>query len=283
MLRKEKESMRHYYDTSGWHKNAECAYNAIAVFVDMRPVLDWYRHQTHMRVKRFLIPHGEYFLDAGSGAIPHPEHLAYSSSYNRCVCVDLSVTGLMEARSKLKEKGLCVVADLAKLPFKDNVFGATFSGHVLYHVPKDEQEHVVMELYRTLAPGSKCVIVYHNPHGLLTAIAAGLTVWRRIFKLDLKKKDRQDESTHVGAEPHRTQPKLYLYAYDYQWFHKTFPKHWNIDIRSWCSVGRAFTERVVPNNWIGGLLMKMIFWCETLFPHTLGRLGRYPMIVLRKM
>ena len=285
-MRKEKQIVKKFYDTFGWHKNTDGIYNDTSGAVDLRSVLDSYYHKTHMRVKNFLISRGEYFLDAGSGAIPQPELLEYSSSYKRRVCIDLSERALMEARAKLKEQGLYVLADVANLPFKDGVFDAIVSAHVLYHVPQDEQESAVIELHRTMKCGSSCVIIYVWPTCLLTKIAKLFNARWIIAKISgtrLRKIVKRvlqifDDEKHEGG----SRPPLYLHAHNYQWFQKIVPYDWNVDIRCWRSVDNIFTETLVPNNFWGRLLMKLIFWLETVFPHALAKIGAYPMIIIRK-
>jgi len=178
-MRKEKQIVREFYDTFGWHKNTDGIYKDIDAFVDMRPVMTNYSYKIYMRAKGFINPHGKYFLNAGSGAISHAEYLEYSLGYDWHICVDFSERALSEARSKLKDRGLFVKADLTNLPFKDGIFDATVAAHVLYHIPEDEQKSAIFELYRTLKKNANCVVIYTWPSCLLTNIAA---LFRRIIE-----------------------------------------------------------------------------------------------------
>ncbi len=177
-MRKEKQIVQEFYNNFGWHKVTGGIYKDTETFVDMRLVMRDYFHKMHMRVKRCIKSNVKYFLDAGSGAIPHPEYLKYSVGYERRVCVDFSIKALSESRSKLKDRGFYVVSDLTKLPFKDGIFDATVSAHVLYHIPEDEQKAAIFELYRTMKKDAKCVIIYIWPSSLLTKIASlfGLSI-----------------------------------------------------------------------------------------------------------
>jgi len=157
ILKKEKGNVQQFYNDFGWHKNSEGVYNDTRFFTDCRPVTDFYSQKTSMRVKPFLRSTGEYFLDAGCGAYPN---LKYSFNNKKHVCIDLSKRGLEEARSKLKKKGVYVLADITRMPFRDCVFSATLAAHILYHIPQDEQDSAVQELQRTLKSGSSCVIIY---------------------------------------------------------------------------------------------------------------------------
>src|SRR5581483_9490778 len=81
MLRKEKAIVRDFYEEFGWTRDTSGTYNDTASFVDLRPVLSSYYHDTQMRVKRFLNRSGKYFPDAGSGPLSQPEYLLYSDDY----------------------------------------------------------------------------------------------------------------------------------------------------------------------------------------------------------
>ena len=275
-MSKEKQIAKEFYDTFGWYRNKYGVYKDTAAFVDMRSVLDSYRHKTHIRVKNFLRSRGEHFLDAGSGAIPHPEYLEYSSDYKWRVCVDLSQRALIEARSKLKEKGFLVLADVTKLPFRDEVFDASILAHVLYHIPRDEQKSVVLELYRTLKSGSSCVIIYSWPTCLITKIVEFVFLVVRFFHV------RAPKRTNNSLNEENILPPLYFHAHDYRWFQENFPDDWDLDIRCWRLVSTNFTRIFVPNNFLGELLMRVISWFETKIPHGLSRIGQYPMIIIRK-
>ena len=53
----------------------------------------------------------------GSGPIQYPEYLTYSEGYQYRLCLDISIVALIEARKRIGEKGLFVVADVSNLPF----------------------------------------------------------------------------------------------------------------------------------------------------------------------
>jgi SAM-dependent methyltransferase len=256
-------------------------------------VLKPYYQKVHMRVKEFLAPQGTYFLDAGSGAISHAEYLTYSAGYHRRICVDLSIKALVEARGKLQEHGCYVIADLTKLPFRDGTFDAAISAHVLYHIPEDEQASALRELYRTLKPGRQCVVIYVWPTSLPTKLASLFSSQQIIAKTrrliamipgERRLGRQQAPPTTSEREPGAREcvPPLYFHAHNYQWFRDTVPDEWETEIRCWRFVNRPFTTTFVANNVIGRLLLAIIFWLETLFPHAMARIGSYPMIILRK-
>ena len=114
----DKRRTRDFYDSFGWRRAGEKTFKDTAVFVDARPVLDFYKRKVFDRVSKELKREGKYFLDAGSGALPN---IHRASRFERLVCVDVSMVGLIEARKKLGPRGWYVVAALAQIPFRDEV------------------------------------------------------------------------------------------------------------------------------------------------------------------
>jgi ubiquinone/menaquinone biosynthesis C-methylase UbiE len=264
MLRQEKANVRRFYDTFGWSKDATGTYNDTASFVDLRTVLSRYYHQTQMRVSKYLRPSGEYFLDAGSGPLSQPEYLTYSGGYAHRVCVDLSATALRQVRSRLGSHALCVVGDLVHLPFGKGVFDAVLASHVLYHIPEDEQLSAIHELYRTTKEGATCVIVYMWPTSSITRLGELI-----------------DKQAAPAARPAQAQ-LLYFQPRDHRWLTSALPADWSVDIRSWRSVDRTFSRAFVAENVVGAALLRLMYFLEERLPHLMGRLGRYPLIVIRR-
>ncbi len=127
-----KEEVRQFYDEVGWQLVGADVYQN-ARYEDLRPVSRQYIHDCHLRVARHLRPQGRYLLDAGSGPVQYPEYLEYSRQYQYRVCADISITALKEARRRLGEHGLYLVADIANLPLKPQAFrGRSLAA---YHPP----------------------------------------------------------------------------------------------------------------------------------------------------
>jgi ubiquinone/menaquinone biosynthesis C-methylase UbiE len=291
-MREEKQIVRNYYDTFGWQRDAFDVYNEVNAYVDTRPVMAPYLHETYRRVRHLLEPPGKYLLDGGSGALDSPEKLEYSLGYKKRICVDLSLRALTEARAKLKETGFYVVADLTHLPFREEVFDSVISAHVLYHIPPDEQEPALRELYRTLRNGGRCLIIYAWPSGRVVAAAKHFlrslaAILRSLHLKDVGRRIRPREmrklpcSTDGKIETHNSQA-LYAYVHNYSWFRQVLPSSWQVEIRCWRAVDKPFTTKFIGNHIIGRIIMDLIFWAESVLPHVAGRLGRYPLIVIRK-
>jgi ubiquinone/menaquinone biosynthesis C-methylase UbiE len=286
MLRNEKATVREFYETFGWSTDTTGTYNDTAAFVDLRPVLSRYYHDTQMRVGKFLKPRGKYFLDAGSGPLSQGEYLLYSADYTHRVCVDLSARALEEARRKLDSQGLYIVGDVANLPFRDGTFDAVLASHVLYHLPEDEQASTLREFYRTLKSGGTCVVIYIWPNSLITKMAefSIRALLARVPILSMLLKAGKNAESSAGSRNSSAQgrPPLYFCPHDYRWIRNVLPKHWNSEIRVWRSVGIGFTRRLVADNVVGTVLLRIIYRLEEMFPHASARLGRYPMIVINK-
>jgi hypothetical protein len=80
------QSVKQWYDNFGWVRNESGNYNDTALFSQQSLTPHGaYELASHMS----LLPRlsgGEFVLDAASGAIAHPEYLAYSWFYKYRVC-----------------------------------------------------------------------------------------------------------------------------------------------------------------------------------------------------
>ena len=154
-----KQDVRKFYNQIGWQKVSEGTYQN-ARFEDLRPVSRVYIHKCHLRVNHHLNSTGKYLLDAGSGPIQYPEYLTYSAGYEFRTCLDISIVALIEARDRIGcGHGLFVVADVANMPFKKNVFDGIVSLHTLHHLPGDDYVPTYHDLRRVLKKGGKAVVV----------------------------------------------------------------------------------------------------------------------------
>ena len=131
-----KQQVRQFYDQVGWQEVSEGVYQN-ARYEDLRPVSREYIHRCHLRVSRHIQPAGRFLLDAGSGPIQYPEYLEYSKGYQYRVCADISHVALQEARKRVRDHGLFVVADVADLPFKPDAFDGIVSLHTIHHLPQE--------------------------------------------------------------------------------------------------------------------------------------------------
>lgn len=280
-----KRSVREFYDTFGWRKDTDGLYGDTAAFEDNRPVLQNYWHQTHLRVKEFIRPYGRYYLDAGSGAISHPEYLAYSEGYDHHVCADFSYQALVEARTKLAKRGWYVVADLTHLPFKSDVFDAAISAYVIYHIPAEEQAAAIREIGRAVYPKSNFLIIYMQVDRLRRLVKNTpviRTLWTNVLKPLLRRGRPAASAPSAESEPEPPHAAIYVHTHPLRWFRQTFGREWQVEMRSWRSVGSEFTRRFIPDSALGRQLLQLLYRLEGAFPHAMAWLGRYQIIIFSK-
>jgi hypothetical protein len=74
---------------------------------------------------------------------------------------------------------------------------------------------------------------------------------------------------------------LYFHAFPYTWFMQTdWP--FELEIRTWRSVSVDFLRAYVHPWLLGRLWLRFVYWLEERLPHLAGRIGQYPLFVLRK-
>jgi ubiquinone/menaquinone biosynthesis C-methylase UbiE len=144
-----KETLREWYDRFGWQTNEQGYYNDTASFCEATPTgHGLYALMSHLSIlDRFS--DGGFVLDAASGAIAHPEYLAFSWFFKSRVCLDISIAALTEPGGKLRQRDFCCLADICRRPFRDETFDAAISGYTIQHIPA---QRAVQELYRVVDP-----------------------------------------------------------------------------------------------------------------------------------
>ena len=95
----------------------------------------------------------ELILEVGSGISP------VMTKTHLIIYTDLSFTAIQVLRHTHR-KGLYVVADGTKLPFKADVFSHTICSEVLEHIPDDMA--AIQELARVMKPAGRLIITF--PH-----------------------------------------------------------------------------------------------------------------------
>jgi SAM-dependent methyltransferase len=274
MAENTKQQVREFYDQIGWSQVGDGLYQN-ARYEDLRPVSREYIHKCHMRVKRHLASSGDILLDAGSGPVQWPEYLTYSDDYRYRLCADISITALKEARTRLGDKGLFVVADIANLPFKPEAFDGVVSMHTIHHLPLTEHKRAYMELVRVLKPGNSGAIIngWHNPLLMRMAepfISLGRLLTGRSAK---KKKDWASDNDQSGTFVEKMTPR---------WLKNELNGVVNFEIYSWRSLSPRFMRWFVRPQFGGKAFLRFIFWLEETFPRFFGENGQYPLIVIKK-
>ncbi|MGZ6316261.1 MAG: class I SAM-dependent methyltransferase [Anaerolineales bacterium] len=269
-----KQQVREFYDQIGWTQLSDGLYQN-ARYEDLRPVSREYIHKCHLRVRRHLAPRGRFFLDAGSGPVQWPEYLTYSQGYKYRVCADISITALRQARPKVKDRGLYVVADISNLPFAKDVFGGAVSMHTIHHLPLSEHRRAYLELNRVLQPGKTAVVVngWHNPL-LMRLLEPFIRLGRMLTQRSAKrKKDWSAEEDQAGTFVEKMSPR---------WLKKELGSDVTFSIYSWRSLSPRSMRWFIRPNLGGEVLLRLVFALEERYPRFFGENGQYPMIVITR-
>ncbi len=277
-----KQQVMDFYNQVGWCEIGDGVYQN-ATHEDLRPVSRDYIHRCHMRVNRHIKNAGKYLLDAGSGPIQYPEYLEYSKGYEYRVCADISMIALQEARKRIGDHGLFVVADVANLPFRTGSFDGVVSLHTIHHLPLQEQAAGYQEIYRMLADGSSAVVV----HGW--GRSSFMMFFKRIFNFrqsvkrflhlsqPLQKIGFEDDTEkQLSQQPGGT----YVIKNDAAWLKQTLGKSMPLKIFTWRSVNVWFLRTFIREQWAGRSFLRLLFWLEECFPILFGKIGQYPLIVI---
>ncbi len=277
-----RKQVRQFYDQVGWQFVGDTYQNAR--YEDLRPVSSEYIHRCHLRVTPFLRPGGRFLLDAGSGPVQYPEYLTYSREYQKRVCLDISFVALQEARRRIGEHGLYVVADVANLPFRAEAFDGVVSLHTLHHLPLTEQKKAYADIYRVLRTGRRAVVVngwtesplmrrtqplvkfFERVGGWLTRLRGGMA------------KEKTPEASVGNNKPSGT----FVQKLDAGWLKREIGSQMPVEIRVWRSVSVRFLRALIHEALAGRFLLRLLFWLEERYPRYFGERGQYPLIVIRK-
>jgi SAM-dependent methyltransferase len=269
-----KQQVREFYDEIGWSQDGEGLYQN-ARYEDQRLVSREYIHKCHLRINRHIAATGEYLLDAGSGPVQWPEYLTYSTGYRFRVCADISITALRAARSRLKGKGLCVVADIANLPFRPDVFDGVVSIHAIHHLPLTEHRRAYMEIQRVLRAGRAAAVVNGWYRPLLMRLAEPLIQAGRLLsgRSRKRKKDWLLEEDQQGTFVQKMTP---------DWFKGALKGGVEFQIFAWRSLSPRFMRWFIRPRLAGKAWLRVVYDLEERFPRFFGEHGQYPLIVISK-
>lgn len=275
-----KQSVKEWYDNFGWKRNSTGIYNDTGLFSQLEETgHSLYEILSHLSLlERYL--GGEFFLDAASGAIAHPEYLAYSWFYKYRICVDISLTALQEADAKLQGKGFCCLVDICNLPFPDNLFDGIVSGYTIQHIFESDQAKAVKELHRVLKQKKHLCI--------MTEIKTNTLTRRIIFKVlrFIKKLTGKlgivpvDVSVNTKASDAIEPSKLYFAPQDIRWWlENTHNLSSSISIEAL----RVFSKKEFESFFgISIRAAKFLRSMEHLFPKSLAKISSYVLIDLYK-
>lgn len=271
---KVKQEVRQFYDQVGWVQVSDGVYQN-ARYEDLRLVSREYIARCHHRVMRYIHFSGQYLLDAGSGPIQYPAYLEYSQNYHKRVCLDISITALQEARRRIGDKGMFVVSDIARLPFKSEAFDSVVSLHTIHHLPFEEHIRAYHEMHRVAKAGCPAVLVNGWDRPLLVKLLDGPRLYWR--QLQTGRKDKKDKIARKLEEGKGT----FVRKYNAGWLKRELSKEMDVDIFVWRSLNvhslRFYIREKLGGRWI----LKLIYALEELFPRFFGKYGAYPLVVIR--
>lgn len=280
-----KQEVRQFYDRVGWSKMADGVYQN-ARYEDLRPVSSEYIHRCHLRVNRHLKKGGRFLLDAGSGPIQYPEYLTYSETYQKRVCLDISIVALQEARKRIGDHGLFVVADVANLPFKSGVFDGIVSLHTLHHLPLEDQSRAYDDLYHVLAPGSSMVLVNGWTDSPLMRRTAGLVNLAERVKGRLLRRPQWPSPEILLEKKVEKKPVestgTFIQKQNAAWLRSQLDGKMKYEIRVWRSVNMRFLRALIHTRLAGRAWLRLLFWLEERYPNYFGEKGQYPLIIVYK-
>ena len=278
-----KEDVRHFYDQVGWQKISSGVYQN-AEYEDLRPVSRAYIHKCHLRINRHLNQAGKYLLDAGSGPIQYPEYLTYSTGYQYRVCLDISIVALMDARERIGDHGLFVVADVANQPFAEGVMDGIVSLHTLHHLTADDYLPAYHELKRVMKSGAKAVVV--NGWGasrLMRFFRYPMLLMERITRRkrsapDVKTEKQTEQPAAKSSKPEGT----FVHKLDAWGLRELLGPDFPIKITVWRSVSVRFLRAMIHPYLLGRFWLAVLYTLEELFPKYFGEKGQYPLITFTK-
>jgi SAM-dependent methyltransferase len=254
-----------FYSGVGW-EDVEGVTEDARRWEDLREHAREYVSACRLRVLRHLPDAGEALLDMASGPIQYPEYLEFSRHFKTRYCVDLSAQALAKAQQRIGDHGRFLHGSFFDLPLEENFFDAAVSLHTIYHMDRVQQEKAVRKLVAVTKPGRPVVIVYSNPHTLVTM---PFRLARGVKRLLLGRSDERNTDLYFHAHP--------LVA----WWER-FEDVADVRLFPWRSFDAVWQKRLFPNNALGTKLLRWLFSMEDRFPDFFVRHFQYPMIVLTK-
>jgi ubiquinone/menaquinone biosynthesis C-methylase UbiE/uncharacterized protein YbaR (Trm112 family) len=268
--------VRTFYEEIGWQQESD-VYADAALFEDLRPVTEQYRHHCNRRINQHLAKRGNYLVDAASGPIQYRDYMDFSEGYDIRICVDFSQRALREVKRKLGAAALCILADVTNLPLKDGCADAAISLHTIYHVPRHQQGTAFRELHRVLRSDGVGIVVY----------SWGASFPVRVVQLPLTMRNkvvrgiqRLKKISGPGPGERPEVATLYFAPFKYRWFAS---QEWpfRYDVVTWRSLSIPALRAYFPDSPRGRRMLKAVEIVEDRFPHLCGRWGQYPLIVIR--
>jgi SAM-dependent methyltransferase len=180
------------------------------------------------------------------------------------------------------------------LPFKADVFDGISALHTIHHVPMEEKHLAYEELYRTLKPERRMVVVEGWTNGfLMVRLSRFMAFMKRTHASRMKEDQAPGEDVldyEVDLPPETalipansaSPAGTFVEKFDVDGLIELLSGKMAFDIFVWRSVSVAFLRSVIYPDWGGRFWLKVIYWFEERFPRLFGRIGQYPLIVIHK-
>lgn len=249
MLRKEKESVQRFWDTT------PCGTCNINIEPETLKYFEAISERRN-KLEPFIADYAQFdrwagkrVLELGCGA--GSDLLRFAKAGARATGIDLSPRSASLAKTRLRLyncQGNVLIADAEQLPFKTDSFDLVYSWGVLHHTPDTQQ--AIKEVYRVTKPGREiCIMLYHR-HSLVALqmyLMYGLFAFKPFRSLkDILARHHESPGTKAYTEAEVRQLfsafkdvkiKVHLTPYDLRY-------------------GR---DRYLP-KWVGNLVPKRLGW-----------------------
>ncbi len=249
------KNVSNFYNKKGWKSKNNVTLDS-DLFEDNRSIAKDYIERCRLKIINYIPKKGKNFLDFASGPIQYKEYLKYSKNFRIRHCVDFSKDAIKIAKLKLKSKGKYYNQDFMKINFKENFFDCSLSMHTIYHMNKSIQEKAVRKLLKITKPDRPVIIIYSNPKPLI----------KKIYSIIFKSKKNKS---------------LYFYCHPIDWW-KRFEDISTLEFYCWRSFSSQHQKKIFPNNFLGSLMLKLLFFIENKFNNFFSKNFQYPIIILKK-
>jgi len=279
MIDNAEERVSKFYNTVGWETEEEITEDARR-WEDLREYAKDYVSKCRLRVLRHIPDHGVNILDMASGPIQYKEYLEYSKNFQKRYCVDLSSGAIEKAKNKIGDHGVFLHGSFFDIPLEENFFDCTVSLHTIYHIEKDKQEEAVRKLIKVTKPESPVIIVYSNPHTIISSIRSSFLI-RALRKVRRLLKGAENETRIENRSDREQEMSLYFYPHPIEWWDR-FSDIAYVQILPWRSFTSDTQKKIIPNNKMGGIMFNLLFFLEERLPVFFVKHFQYPMIILTK-
>ena len=259
------KSVHRFYNSKGWKRNSN-QFEDANINEDLRFNSREYVSKCRKRILRYIPDKGLNILDFASGPIQYKEYLKYSKNFDYRHCVDFSKDAIKIAKSKIGKKGKFYCKDFLDIKFKKNYFDCILSIHTIYHIHKDKQKKAINKLLSISKDDTPVIIIYSNPHNIINKVKS-LIFFNKIRSFISNQKLNKNS--------------IYFYCHPISWW-KQFEDEAVVDFYPWRSFSSIHQKFLIPDNFLGKKIFKILFYLEDKFKRFFTNNFQYYTIVLKK-